>query len=330
MRRRSTWQAFLIALATTLFLSAMHPARMRAAEPVEHGFPLDAGRIVFLGDSITHAGRYIAEIELRLREAGVEPLPELINLGLPSETASGLSEPGHPFPRPCIHTRLDAALEQSRPDVVVLCYGMNDGIYFPFSEERFATYRDGMDRLIAKCQAAGAEVILLTPPPFDPLPIAAKLRKEGEGEFGFKYMFADYDDVLAKYAESVLARRDDVRMVIDIRTPIVQYVAQMRETDPQFTHAGDGVHPNAAGHHLIAAAILAAWGIEPAGDMDEAAFRLVMERQTVLHDAWLSHVGHERPGMKAGLPLDEANQRAANLDQQIVEHLRQSSKPQPQ
>ena len=67
-------------------------------------FPVTAKRILFLGDSITHAGHYITLIETQLRMTG-QAVPEMINLGLPSETACGLSEPDHPFPRPDVHER---------------------------------------------------------------------------------------------------------------------------------------------------------------------------------------------------------------------------------
>ncbi|MFO0410668.1 MAG: hypothetical protein ACK50R_03425, partial [Planctomycetota bacterium] len=43
-----------------------------------------AKRIVFLGDSITHAGRYVAILEAALHaEYPDERIPEFINLGLP-------------------------------------------------------------------------------------------------------------------------------------------------------------------------------------------------------------------------------------------------------
>ena len=72
---------------------------------------------------------------------------EFLDLGLPSETVSGLTEPGHAggaFPRPDLHERLDRVLEKTKPDLLVACYGMNDGIYYPFSEDRFAKYKEGM------------------------------------------------------------------------------------------------------------------------------------------------------------------------------------------
>ena len=113
----------------------------------EDEVPIAAERILFLGDSITHAGDYISLVETQLRLHGHNGT--LINLGLPSETCSGLSEPEHPFPRPNVHSRIDAALKKTQPDVVVACYGMNDGIYYPFSEERFAAYQAGIQQIIA-------------------------------------------------------------------------------------------------------------------------------------------------------------------------------------
>ena len=44
---------------------------------------------------------------------------------------------------------------------------------------------------------------------------------------------------------------------------------------------------------------------------------LVQRKQRLLKDAWLTATGHDRPGMKAGLPLDEAGRQAQTLDERI-------------
>src|SRR3954466_4938596 len=133
--------------------------------------PLLAGvrRVVFLGDSITYAGGYITYLEAFLRLDDPKLRCEFLDLGLPSETVSGLSEPGHAggqFPRPDLHERLGRVLEIAKPDLIFACYGMNDGIYYPFGEERFAKFRDGIVRLREKAAAAGAKVVHITPPTF--------------------------------------------------------------------------------------------------------------------------------------------------------------------
>jgi len=76
----------------------------RGAEPVP---PIDlvrqAKRIVFLGDSITADGRWVAFLDAWMQAAGITA--DVIDCGLSSETVSGLSEEGHAdgkFPRPTV------------------------------------------------------------------------------------------------------------------------------------------------------------------------------------------------------------------------------------
>ena len=289
-------------------------------------FPLTAKRILFLGDSITDAGHYISMIETQVRMAGRAALPEMINLGLPSETACGLSEPDHPFPRPDVHERLDRALEKVKPDVVVACYGMNDGIYYPFSKQRFATYQQGVNRLIDKVHKSGAKLILMTPPAFDPLPLRkqGKLRGPKAEKYAWFAIYENYDqEVLARYAEWIVEQEKRVAMVIDLHTPVTQYVAAKRKKNADFTMSPDGVHVNTEGHSVLAAAIMQAWQIEQK-PVDAALLKLVSQRQQLLHRAWVSHVRHKRPGVKAGLPIEEARQAASKIEGQISRLLKKA------
>ena len=45
--------------------------------------------------------------------------------------------------------------------------------------------------------------------------------------------------------------------------------------------------------------------------------KLVQRKQRVLKDAWLTAIGHERPGMAKGLPLDDAEEQADDLENEI-------------
>src|SRR5690606_13369529 len=103
--------------------------------------------------------------------------------------------------------------------------------------------------------------------------------------------------------------------------------------EPGFAFARDGVHPDAAGHWVIAKAILDGLGAtdlsaatEPASVVAAVRRRpalldLIQERQTLLKLAWLSKTGHQRPGVKPGLPLGEAYAQARKLDVRIAELL---------
>jgi lysophospholipase L1-like esterase len=274
--------------------------------------------VLFLGDSITYAGQYVEFIEAYFATRFPERRLELLNLGLPSETVSGLSEPGHAdgkFPRPDLHERLGRVLEKTKPDVVIACYGMNDGIYLPFDSERFAAFTNGMNWLRQNVLATGARIIHVTPPTFDEV----RGKKPGYGQ------------TLDRYSDWMLAQRAAGWEVVDGHGPMIRFLAERRASDPNFFLAGDGVHPGEAGHWLMAKAILLHFGAKDVANTTSAnemlaayknggvILKLVQRKQRMLKDAWLTETRHTRPGMNAGLPLEEAQTRAAAIDEQIRE-----------
>jgi lysophospholipase L1-like esterase len=230
------------------------------AAPADDAFFLkDGQRVVFLGDSNTFAGHYVAYLDDYLFTRYPDRKFELLNLGLPSETACGLSEPDHPYPRPDVHERLDRVLAKTKPDVVVLCYGMNDGIYYPFGEDRFQKYQEGMADVIDRVTKAGARAVVITPPPFDPEPIKDHLLPKTADKFSWMHPYESYDDVLKRYSDWLLTLRDKGLVVVDAHEAVSRHVAGMRKTDPKYRLCGDGVHIDASGHWLVAQAILRAW-----------------------------------------------------------------------
>lgn len=274
-----------------------------------------AKTIVFLGDSITHSGQYIAFLETILI-ADAAKRYRILNLGLSSETVSGLSEEGHAgdkFPRPDLHERLDRVLSLTRPDLVIACYGMNCGIYKPFDEGRFKRYQDGILWLRDRCKAAGADVIHLTPPTFDP-----KKRTDDA---------AMYNAVLGAYGDWLIAQRTNGWTVIDIHGPMDAALAQMKAADPDAFLSKDGIHPGPEGHWLMTQQILKHWGVYTEYTPDDLAapngrlaalHALVSKHQRLLGASYLSAAGHKRPGVTPGLPLAEATAQAATLEPQIA------------
>ena len=278
-------------------------------------------RIVFLGDSITYAGGYVEEIETALTAHYPQQNFEIINVGLPSETLSGLTEPNHAggaFPRPDLHERLERVLSKTKPDLVVACYGMNDGIYYPLSPERFDAYKAGYLKLAARVKALGAKLCVLTPAPFDSLPIKDRLYPAGQSAYPSDHPFEGYDAVLTAYSNWLLSRRKSGWDVIDLHGPMVEYRVAQRKIYPQFTYSPDGVHPDAVGHHLMATGVLKGWKVPlelPLGT--ETIQPMVHERQSVLKDAWLTETGHNRPGMNRGLAIADAQLKAREVTLRI-------------
>jgi arylsulfatase A len=220
---------------------------------------LTAKRVVFLGDSITYSGQYVGYLEAYLTSRYPEKTFDFIDVGLPSETCSGLSEPGHAggaFPRPDVHERLERVLTKLKPDLVVACYGMNCGMYYPFAPERFQKFEEGMRKLRQAVAAHGGQVIHLTPPTFDSVPLAGRTLPAGRDAYDRPY--EGYDDVLGRFSQWLLQQRQKGWTVIDIHGPMNQHLAARRKSDPKFVLAGDGVHASTTGHLLMAEQVLTA------------------------------------------------------------------------
>ena len=276
-----------------------------------------AKKIVFLGNSITWAGMYVNDVEAYLRVQYPGRQFDIINVGLPSETVSGLSEPGHAdgqFPRPDLHERLARVLQQTKPDLVFACYGMNDGIYMSFDTGRFQKFKDGINWLHEEVEQTGARLIHLTPPDYD----------EARGKS------IGYTNVLDIYSGWLLSKKKSSKWeVIDIHTPMKKYLLHHRKVDSTFALASDGVHPGEAGHWIIAKQILQHLGFKKVAKStgilaslqqipDAAALvKLVANRQNMLRDAWLTATKHIRPGLPVGLPLKEAESKANEALQEI-------------
>jgi lysophospholipase L1-like esterase len=232
----------------------------QASASAEDFFLKDGDRVVFLGDSITADGKYIAYIDGYLRTRFPEEQFHLMNLGLPSETVSGLSEPDHPWPRPNVHERLGRVIEKLDFNVAVVCYGMNDGIYYPFSEERLAAYQKGIAELVEKLKPTGARLVLMTPPAFDAASVkSSNLLPLGAPKYSWMKTYADYNDVMKRYADWLMTQGDEVDRVIDLHTPTTE-ILRKRHAIEEGWRSGDGVHPTPSGHIPIALAVLAAMG----------------------------------------------------------------------
>lgn len=228
----------------------------------------DGDRVMFLGDSITQDGRYAALVEAYFWSAHADLNIEFINVGLSSETVSGITEPVHPYPRPNIHHRVQRALELGRPDWVLICYGMNDGIYHPTEPRISDAYRKGLNELLDRVAQSGAKAIVLTPPTFDydAPAIQNRLKSVKDDEpYGYKKPFAQYNEALAELAKIALEAKNHpaVERVIDIYHPTTEYVAAAKAAKAGYEY-GDGVHPPQDGHLIMARSILSGLGCDDA------------------------------------------------------------------
>lgn len=309
-------------LGSTALMLALAAGAGAAEEPM--ALLKASPRIVVLGDSITYGGDYVTDFACWLLSRGMTN--EVLNLGLSSETATDLTEAEnadhlqrHKFGRPLLSERLERVLAGTKPDLVIACYGMNDGGSLPAGEAGTKRFMQAIENLRAAAGRHGAKAVIhLTPP----------VQDAGPGK-----EVSAHDVALAAYSRALLARRADGWRVADIHGPMREALDARRRSEPAFKFAGDGVHPNREGHWLMAQPLIRYFGDADAagrakdedlfaGRPDAAAIRaLVHQRMCVLRDAWLTATKHTRPGVKAGLPLDEAAAKARELTAQIAAKL---------
>lgn len=304
----------LLCLAMTVHAGEQLPAE-------GHELLHDVRRIVFLGDSITQKGDYVADMECWLLSRSVEV--EVLNLGLGSETATDLTpeeNKGHVekfgFGRPFVSERLGRVLSETKPDLLFVCYGMNDGVPTP-------RYAEAVTRLREEALKSGVKrVVICTPPVHDN-------KKDAASDLA--------DKNLARYTEWLLGKRNDGWLVVDIHTPMRATLTAARSSNPNFLFAEDGVHPSREGHWLMAREILRQAFGEKALDLycSEQIFPflgaeirdLVRQRQALLFNAWMSKIGHTRPNVAGGPQaprgpsLAEAVAKAKPISDQIIRKL---------
>lgn len=262
-------------------------------------------KAVFLGDSITQSGLYVSYATYYLNRLYPEQTFDITGLGLSSETLSGLSEEGHAggkFPRPCLFERFGRLLEKAKPEVVVACYGINDGIYLPLDEKRFAAFREGVTKLIAQSKDAGVkEIFLITPPIFDAQPGAVP----------------DYDAVMAAYAAWQVSLKIPNVHVIDLHTAM----RKARDTRKE-PFSKDRIHPGDEGHLLMAKTILAGIGVEipdeqPSTIQADPLFQKVNQLRQHRSTRWMEHIGYTREKTVSPRPLGDAETQTAVMQEEI-------------
>lgn len=247
--------AFLTAMLAGLCLAAFAPGE----------------RVVFFGDSITHGGWYEAYLQLfeNLRRPGCGT--RIMNGGIAGETAL----------RGC--ERLDHDILACRPDRVFIMFGMNDvgrdlyKMVEPADEkeasarqQRLATYRAKMESLVSRLVATNVTTVVMTPSPYDQYAQIERPNLAGCNEPGL----ATCAEIARDLART---RRLDL---IELHRPLTaSFKAHPTEG---FCH--DRVHPNAAGHLLMAAEILEQMSVSPLVarvSVDAKGGQALAERATV-------------------------------------------------
>jgi len=243
------WLTGLVACVLSASLIFRSPSPT-FADDRESSFLTGGETVIFFGDSITQNGGYVNYFEAYLLTRFPDETFRIINHGISSETISGTSEEDHDPRRPWALPRFTRDITKWNPDVVVSCFGMNDGNYHPFEPVRFQKYRNGIRTLIERTKReAKAKLVLMTPPPYDPY--RRRVSDPAAKTYGYKFPAVDYDETLRRYSEWLVSLRKKGQTVVDLHSAMNAHLKQRRKKRVSYFFSPDGVHPNSTGHWLM-------------------------------------------------------------------------------
>jgi lysophospholipase L1-like esterase len=259
--------ALLPAVALALALAASAAAE----PPARAAFALrDGDRVVFYGDSITQDGGYGRLVEEYVATRFPAWDVRFDNAGVGGDTVKG----GGQGP---IDVRLERDVIALRPSVVTIMLGMNDGGYKPFDPTTLAAFGEGYTAIVRKLQQAlpGVRLTLIRSSPFDDVARPPQFQP-------------GYDDALRRlgcYVMTLAAR--ERATAVDFRDPLNAGVGALVKASPDLAPLllPDRVHPSGAGHLVMGATLLRAWGasaLVTRVEIDAAAKAVVAAENTDL------------------------------------------------
>lgn len=207
-------------------------------------------RVAIVGDSITEQKLYSRFIADYLTACHPELDAHVVQFGWGGETAAGFL------------ARMDNDLAPFKPDVVTLCYGMNDGGYQPFNEGTGKRFEVPVIEIVKKLKAAGATVVVGSPGAVDDYFFG----REGDGKVvtGRSKM---YNPTLAKLRDISKKAADAAEMPFaNVHDAMIDAMRKAQADDKlgkgYHVCGGDGFHPDANGQLVMAFAFLRAMKID--------------------------------------------------------------------
>ena len=201
----------------------------------------DGDLLGILGDSITEQKQYSVFMEDYIRMCQPKNV-DVLQFGWSGETAPGFLG------------RMKLDVLPFKPTIVTTCYGMNDGGYKPIEDATRERYNKAMTSIVETFKAGGARVIVGSPGAVDTVTYK---RPNNPAEV---------------YNTTLAALRDEAKKVADatgstfanVYDPMIDVMAKSKAKfgDNYHVGGGDGVHPSANGHLVMAYAFLKAMNFD--------------------------------------------------------------------
>jgi lysophospholipase L1-like esterase len=248
IRRR--FARFAPALVACLSLvSLLTPAR--AADEKAAGGGLKSGDYVaIIGDSITEQKQYSVFIEDYLTMCRPAADLRATQFGWGGETAPGFV------------TRMGSDFEPFKATVATTCYGMNDGGYSPMDERKAKLYRDAQAGIVRRMKQGGVRFIVVGSPGAVDTDTFRRDPKKPEQAHEASAMYNKTLAELRDIAQQV-AKEQGVAFA-NVYDPMIQVMQKAKAKYGNDYHVcgGDGVHPDANGHLVMAYAFLKGLGVD--------------------------------------------------------------------
>jgi lysophospholipase L1-like esterase len=190
-------------------------------------------RIVFLGDSITEQYQYSNYIEVYLTTRFPDWNLFFLNAGIGGDTANGGAN------------RFQKHVLDEKPTAITINFGMNDGGYGKFDEERNDTYVRKTTEMLEAAKKAGVRVALVSPNAVDRR-VAERFKLYLETQ---KQFYAPLKEIAEKNGAAFADQYARTRAALE----------KMEQDDPKAAKVkpfGDGFHTSPPGGLLMAHAIL--------------------------------------------------------------------------
>ena len=236
------------ALSAQLLAAAMIPVALLGGAAAEESALLPKARVAIVGDSITEQKLYSKYVESWLLACSGVPDLRVMQFGWGGETAGGFAN------------RADNDLAVFDPDIVTLCYGMNDGGYQPWRSEIGTAYEANMRRILDRLSALGVKSVVVG----SPGAVDTNFFRPGQ-TMADKPAHVAYNDNLAhlRDIDRSLATEKGQRFA-DVHAAMVDAMAKANGAlGPKYdVCGGDGFHPGPNGQLLMAYAFLKGLGVD--------------------------------------------------------------------
>lgn len=238
--------AVLVGAFSLSALGLLHTAVAQTQDKTTENFYIkDGDRVVFYGDSITNQRQYTAFAETFVLTRFPERDVRFVHSGWSGDRVGG-GRGGN------VNTRLQRDVFAWDPTVVTIMLGMNDGFYRAFDQNIFSTYRNGLTSIVKKLETElpDARITLIRPSPYDDVTRAPNFT-------------GGYNEVLIRYGDAVeeLAKANN-HQVADLNADLLEVLKKSKAENADLSTKiiSDRVHPEPAGHLIMAGSLLKAWG----------------------------------------------------------------------